>query len=610
MSIAVLTQVYDETRRLAIAGSNLASGDFRLKKLVPPLEAAAAKAPVFGKVAEAINRLVESDTKTSADALLELNTLVSAVLYTQGETGVAGELTPIESSDFGLPTSNASARLLKPLIEALTTTGSGREEMIKDAHQRGAFKDLRLVRLAVAAIDDPYAPIADYIADNVLPLYGKAIYEDLRTTYNPKAKGGQVRRLHLMHKLDPEQTHELVEQALEAGSADMKVAAIECLAGKEESLSYLLEQAKAKSSDVRRAALKALATFDNEEVLATLIKALSGNDLAIAAEPASQNRSPKLLAFLLEQTEKELRELLALKDKEKLKKATTHFYNLLLCFAGRDDRQSLALLGKLFDQREAIGALKGETDGQDINRRIASLMIKSGDKSALKQITDAHATLSSEVLDRAILAAVLTRKPKEVYDLFAPYYTAATEKKKKSDASSQKRDVLRQVLTYLSEGRRHAYGYRYFGYDLDAIELGEQAKSIELDPRWLEAAVATSDTDMVLNLARPKHKPTHDYLSKVLGEMLAKKGDLDYQAWQVMETILRVEHPQAVEHFMAALNKAAGKKQHYYSYWLVRLVPMLPKSAAPQIEALLPSMHEKLVDQIAPYLAELQAKTE
>ena len=38
MSIALLAQVYDETRRLAIAGSVVAPGDFRIKKLIAPLE--------------------------------------------------------------------------------------------------------------------------------------------------------------------------------------------------------------------------------------------------------------------------------------------------------------------------------------------------------------------------------------------------------------------------------------------------------------------------------------------------------------------------------------------------------------------------------------------
>ncbi|MFO0882631.1 MAG: hypothetical protein U0894_00315 [Pirellulales bacterium] len=67
MSIPVLTQVYDEVRRLSIAGSLVASGDFRLKKLVAPLEQSGQKAPVFTKVAQAVTKLVESTEKTSAE---------------------------------------------------------------------------------------------------------------------------------------------------------------------------------------------------------------------------------------------------------------------------------------------------------------------------------------------------------------------------------------------------------------------------------------------------------------------------------------------------------------------------------------------------------------
>ena len=70
MSIAVLTQVYDEVRRLAIAGSVVAPGDFRLKKLIAPLEQAGAKAPVFAKAAQAVKSLVECNEQSSALALL------------------------------------------------------------------------------------------------------------------------------------------------------------------------------------------------------------------------------------------------------------------------------------------------------------------------------------------------------------------------------------------------------------------------------------------------------------------------------------------------------------------------------------------------------------
>src|SRR5688572_4561289 len=125
MSISVLTQVYDEVRRLSIAGSVVAAGDFRLKKLVAPLEQAGQKAPVFAKVAQAVTKLVEGTEKTSPEALLDLSTLINAILYTQGETGRAGQLLPIETTDLGKhdlgqlgigQQTQASARVLKPLL--------------------------------------------------------------------------------------------------------------------------------------------------------------------------------------------------------------------------------------------------------------------------------------------------------------------------------------------------------------------------------------------------------------------------------------------------------------------------------------------------------------
>src|SRR4051812_19895542 len=162
MSIAVLNQVYDEARRLAVAGSVVARGDFRLKKLLPPLEQAGAKAPVFARVAEAAKAVVGGPEEAAAGNLLELASLVTAVLYTQGETGMAGALEPIETVDLGGTTAQTSARLLKPLLEALSSTGSGRLEIVKEAHVQGAFRDLRLVMPALNGLDDPYAEVADF----------------------------------------------------------------------------------------------------------------------------------------------------------------------------------------------------------------------------------------------------------------------------------------------------------------------------------------------------------------------------------------------------------------------------------------------------------------
>jgi hypothetical protein len=310
MSIAILTQVYDEMRRLAIAGSVTAGGDFRLKKLITPLEQAGTKAPVFAKVAQAVKALVEGRERTSAPALLDLCMLVNAVLYTQGETGCTGAWAEIETIDLGPQTAQVSARVLKPLLEALTTTGSGRLEIIKDALDRGAFRDLRLVKPALDAIDDSYPEIADLIATKVLPLYGKAILPDLKSQFDHKSsKGGQLRRLALMHELDPKGTRQVVRQALEDGSKEMKIVALERLGDSPEDLPFLLEQSSAKSKDVRGAAFKALAKQGSDGAIEAFRKALTGSDVDIAIWAIRKNRSARLVGLVIEEAGRQLEAL-------------------------------------------------------------------------------------------------------------------------------------------------------------------------------------------------------------------------------------------------------------------------------------------------------------
>src|SRR5262245_37899341 len=299
MSIAVLSQVYDEARRLAVAGSVVARGDFRLKKLVPALEQAGAKAPVFAKVAECAKAVIDGPDDKSAENLLELTSLVSAVLYTQGETALAGTSVPIESIDLGGQAAQTSARLLKPLLEALSSTGSGRLELVRDAHERGAFRDLRLVKPALDGLDDPYSEIAEFLAENVLPLYGRAVLPELRAKYDPKGTKGHPRRLRLMHALDAVGTRELVKQALEGGSKEVKVAAIECLGGAAEDLAFLVDQAGAKAQDVRAAAYRGLSKLNDAAALAVLEKAITGKDVDIAASAIKEGGNDGLTALVV-----------------------------------------------------------------------------------------------------------------------------------------------------------------------------------------------------------------------------------------------------------------------------------------------------------------------
>jgi hypothetical protein len=598
MSIPVLTQVYDEVRRLSIAGSTLAPGDFRLKKLVPPLEQAGQKAPVFAKVAQAVTKLVDSNETSSSEALLDLSTLINAILYTQGETGRAGQLAAIETTDLGQQATQASARVLKPLLEALSTTGSGRMEIIKDAHERGTFRDLRLVKPALGALDDSYPEIGDFVAEEVLPLYGKAILPELRAKFDMKGRAGHVRRLTLMHQFDPEGSRETVKKALEEGSKEVKVAAIECLGGSTEDLSYLLEQAKAKAKDVREAALKALGKSDSGDAIAVLKESLASGDIDLAVEPIRASTSPQLLQFVHEQVKSQLQSLLAGKEKDKkaVGKHAGRLLSLLECVRGKEDKASDELLVWAFGQRDKLSAIKAEPGGKDIEQRLISLMA-DGPSKARSALIDSHASLDDEGLSHAFAAACRTRKSAEVYATFSPYLSAKVdEKKKKRDPAFAKREAIGDVLTQHWRWRRY-----------DPLDEGDKEGSFadKLDPRWLDLAVQQRHLELVQALARPGHAAANKLLSEVFDERAKKSKDV-WEAAQIVQTMVRVQHPAATDATIAVIEKHAKGNQGYGLYWIGQLIPSLPKESLPRLEALLPTLPEKVIDQLLDYVTQLK----
>jgi hypothetical protein len=588
MSIAVLTEVYDEMRRLAIAGSVTAAGDFRLKKLVPSLEQAGQKAPVFGKVAEAVKAVVNANEKTSAEALLELTTLVNAILYTQGDTGLTGEIKPIETTDLGAPTAQASSRVIKPLLEALASTGSGRLELIRDACERGAFRDLRLVKPALEAIDDGYGEIGDLIAEKVLPLYGKAIVPELRARFDPKGRGGHPRRLKLMHQLDPAGTRELVKQTLDNGSKETKVVAIECLGGEKEDLSYLLEQASAKAQDVRQAAYRALAALEDEAAVTVLQKAAGGKDLDIAGDALVQAKSGKVLDFLISEAEKEVAALPKVKDKKDVSDKINRIHSLLNCLAQRQDKKSEAFILKVFEQREELAKIKGATSsGSDLNQAVVGLMA-GGTKKMQETLAARHDKMSPDELEPCFEAARAALSAAELFKRFSPYLMAKVDEKKKDrDPAYARRGAILSALD----------ADTYYGLDPD-----KDARP--LDSRWFDIAVEIKHLGLIRQLARPGHAGAREFLSERFKEALKKSKDLD-DCHEVVWAMSATSHPDATDAFIAVCEKHA-KKSHYYSYWFARLITELPKSAIPKLEALLPKLNDKVADSLLDYIQQLR----
>lgn len=588
MSIAVLNQVYDEARRLAVAGSVVARGDFRLKKLLPPLEQAGAKAPVFAKVAEHAKAVIDGPEETSAASLLELTSLVTAVLYTQGETGMPGTLEPIETTDLGGTTAQTSARLLKPLLEALSSTGSGRLELVKDAHQRGAFRDLRLVKPALNALDDPYPEIAEFITEKVLPMYGPAILSELRAKFELKGTKGHPRRLRLMHALDPNGTRDLVKQALDGGSKEVKVAAIACLNSATEDLPYLIEQAGAKAQDVRGAAYHALAAIDDPAAVAVLEKAITGKDLDLAASAIAGSKSARLADVLAAEIQTVWAALPKGKDKKDVSKQARRLMELIRALPNVEHTAADALTLDLFQRRGELAKAKGDMfSGSDVVATVIQRMM-SGHANLRTALARAHGDLEPEHLGYALDAAWRTLPAGEVFETFSPYLLAP-EKKGKDAATAKKAAVVSTL-----------------GGDYVHFHRTENPDFPPLDRRWMDVAVRIKHVGLLNAIGLRGHAGAEAFLQAEYDE-LRKKAKGPDPLYNVLAAMVHLGHPAAADAFTSAFEMTIGKA-NTYAYWFQYLVPELPKAAIPKLEALVPKLEDREADSFVRAIEELRNK--
>lgn len=562
MSIAILKEVYSEVRRLAIAGSLVAPGDFRIKKLIEPLKKAGAKAPIFSKVAESVEELVNSNQQSSASSLLNLSSLVCSILYTQGATGVDGELEDIQSISVPTQRNQISARMLKPLIEALTSTGSGRLEAIRSAIDHGLFADLRLVRPALLAIDDSYSEIGDLIAERVLPTYGKAILADLKSTYDIKGKSGHARRLKLMHTIDPVFAREMVKESLVGGSPDVKVAAIECLGSDADDLSYLIEQSKASAKNVRQAAYHSLCKVAKEESLAILIKAIDGKDLELVARAAGGSTPPELVDAALDRARKLLVEVPSNSDKKKQGDQVGRILELISIVRNQMKPESRHFLRQCLEMSEELQKIKSSPGGLDIVESVVEAL--ASDSPSIDSLIQQRDHLPWECFHEIFVQGLAVLPPKEFYKTFSSYINRLA---KKNTPEHRKSTIVREGLL----GDRE-YHWRW---------TPKQACK-PMDVGWLNDAIAADDLELAVALAVPNHAGLVKYIDTKLADPKAMRN----LETSVASAMIVIGHPQTNAYVIEKLAASLKMKNAYESYSWCNLATRLSADALPALESL------------------------
>ncbi len=539
MSIALLAQAQTELRRLAVAGSRFAADDFRLKRLIDPIAEVGGKVPVFAKVAEQLKVLTSAAKDQSAAALIRASGLVTAILATQGRSSVDGEFTPIAGQELALaPVTDGSTRRLRPVLEALTTTGSGRLETVESAHTDGLFRDFRLMRLAVDHLEDPYPPVADVIALKVLPSYGPMIVPRLRAGLDLKGGMRHARALRAIFAIEGAEALPLLTKALTEGSADLRVAAVQCLATIPEAQSLLLAHAKDKNQEVRQAVVAALGNRSGAEVIALLLDAFQGKDFYSAAGAIRCNPDPalsKALAAVMP----------GIRDAALAEKAkpidVQRLAQVISIFSGRHDEHANACLTDLYSRREALSKAGLFED--------LVIAIAQGDNAVLGEVIMAQAETYLGAARQHALALLFRRgDPAAVFARIAP-----------------------QLAKGVKGGK---------------TLLADLPSEAPWDLRWLDVALDLGDAKLIYSCLRPDH-------ARGLAWLRAE-DDRDSHV-KALEQLIRFRTEDALDRYIARIERFATAVQQRWHWWhLFHLASLFPPTALPRFQALAESLPDHL----------------
>ena len=368
-----LTPLYELRERLragAIAGAALAADDFRLARALEGLAPREQASPVFAKLGQLARSVLAPDCQDRAGALLDAITLCDAGLTTQGAVAVPGELEALPPRAGGTALTNAPYSVVAPLVEALTTSGSGHYSTVVDTHETHPelFSDYRVRDALVKALGAKYAELAD-TAGQWLCQEDKSILPLLTQGFDPAGKKEMARRVQVIDTIAGGSLNDWYISQLEGAKKQVRVMLIYALRHCPENLELLLKLAKTEKYDNKDAARWALARIQNPGAL-PFWREMMEADLIENGRFFMASNSPAATALTAELLERELEDLLAPDDAPWYTEKEKRLANLLYALVGKtgpaicDAYRKGAALGTKLDGSRAWKNGKGHINEQ------------------------------------------------------------------------------------------------------------------------------------------------------------------------------------------------------------------------------------------------------
>lgn len=488
MNLRPLYDVKERLEQAAIAGVGLLGEDFRLSRAAEQLKPLAGASPVFGKIDAGLTQLLSAPAGERSGLLLDVLALVDAVAYTQGQTGVEGELVPLPAGSGQYQ--ELSYSQLSPLLTALTTTGGGRMELVKSAWEDHPefFTDYRVLPAVVNGLGDSYGELAELNA-GILKGIGPAALPLVKAGLDPAGNRAMARRVEVVSALEGAAATPWLRELLPLAKKDVRAAVLTALGEDGENVPLLLELVKTEKGGGRDALLKALAGQDDKSVRAFWEKELEAHSDSVKfLEPSNADWAAGLVTSGLR---RRLEKYLSGERRPAYEEGTdltTWCWSL-----GRKDSPASLDFWRWADSHvEEIDRIKDEKNrpfffGVKLTEWLLDILRHTGPgplRDYCLNLFDSHPAMT-RYLSVSFPAALLSCPAAEVFEKYGPYILT----EEPTQDTERKKTLNIVLLRALGDVWWYPQGEEYRVY-------GGQSAAEPLDIRWIERLTRAVCTDV------------------------------------------------------------------------------------------------------------------
>jgi len=574
MKLQPLYDLQQEINRLFTAGSKFAKNDPRLQKQVAIFNKLGEKAPIFKKIAEGVENLAAVDSNESSSKLLEVSTLLYAVLYTQGETTddtkTETEIAPMLK--FEDVNTEKSYKALKPLIEALVDQKQGRLEVLKEAYKSNQFNDFRTYHLLDKALADRYSELADYVEKTIIPSIGAPMLPFIISNFSYEGNAEDVRRFRLLNKLEYSKIPEMIDEILGGKSILLQAEAVKILGKDANNEELLMNFAEDKQKPIRLAAYEALVNIKTEtaqqKLVDLFINGKKKSDLSELSEALMVNLSDKFIPPLLEKAKESFNNCIALDKNSDIKIITKCFEEFKINMSpllNNGNKEILDFYKDVFVNKDYI-ALAKLAESKGTYFRLPEAIAKSVANS-----------LCSMPEGMETLKVLAEKAPCEAF--MNNHFNACVK------SGMDKKEVYKAFVNDIDRLLDSNTFHKAFRGDDHKIDINK------VDPQWASVLekklpqrkeISLGCVGLYLELVGGESKKAQDILYKL---MSSKQPD--YTFHRLAEFIIKSKYPNVFELLFEMINKSAkSTKLPYLTMYSAGYIRQFPKEYADKFRRL------------------------